>query len=541
MSGNQNKNPLFFIGVIAFFAIAILGAIVEFIVDLDGLIAASALGVAFLILAVTLIIVAVRRKVAEKNEQMAEDGSLPQYKFPSEQRFLRRKKDEEPVKFEPLADFGSFDSDFDTPLNAADTDPAAIDGMSESPSAVLRRRAAALRGEQEPPAQEDDDLFASYGVDTADTADDETDFAADDDMSFTPSDAYDDDGFDDEFYDDELSDADYAQSPDGFENYAGQPVEQPVQEDAFVPAEEPAPAPVQPQPELIEQPEFEPVVSFNAPRQAAAPIQQPNPQPAPVKPAPVKAAPAPAPAPVPTAPTAPAAGQSLESFYENMSEEDILYRDCVEVWAADAKPSVLRLIKYVESIEDKHTQALFGRDLEYVNAMIDRIYCFTQLEYVDELLDLQKYNFAVLVKECLKRFSPFFMEKRLGLLWKGLDVDVMTDRRWFIFALTQVIFNSVEFTPEGGKIAISAKKNDDFIDLMIDDSGTGISSDELPCVFIAGYMGDDSPNESGRRTGMGLFIAQSVLRKMGGDAFIESNPGKGTRVTLRVPANSAQL
>lgn len=521
MSGTQpqRKNPLFFGGVIAFFAIAIIGAIVEFIVDLDGLIAAAALGIAFIILAVTLISEAVRRKVAEKNELMAEDGSLPQYKVPSEQRFLRRRKEEEPTDFEPLVDFGSFDDGFDALPAENEADNAPLDRMGESPSATLRRRAAALRGEQLPEEQ-DDDLFASYGTEPAQEPTDAADFApaADsaEDVSFTPSDAYADDGFDDDYYDEDMTEAGFEQPEEAFEDYS-----EPAAPE-FIPEPSPAPAPQPVQPEAIEQPEFTPVMSFTP--------QQPAQQPAPAKAA--------APAPVPAAP---AAGQSLEFFYENMSEEDILYRDCVEVWAADAKPSVLRLIKYVESIEDKHTQALFGRDLEYVNAMIDRIYCFTQLEYVDELLDLQKYNFAVLVKECLKRFSPFFMEKRLGLLWKGLDVDVMTDRRWFIFALTQVIFNSVEFTPEGGKIAISAKKNDDFIDLMIDDSGTGISSDELPCVFIAGYMGDESPNESGRRTGMGLFIAQSVLRKMGGDAFIESNPGKGTRVTLRVPANSAQL
>ncbi|MBQ9993626.1 MAG: ATP-binding protein [Clostridia bacterium] len=230
-----------------------------------------------------------------------------------------------------------------------------------------------------------------------------------------------------------------------------------------------------------------------------------------------------------------AQGQSLESFYAAMSEDDILYRDCVEVWAADAKPAVLRLMKYVEGIEDKQTAALFGRECEYINAMIDRIQCFTQLEYVDESLELKKCNFATLVKDCLKRFSPFFMEKRLGLLWKGLDIDVMTDRRWFIFALTQVIFNSVEFTPEGGKIAISAKREDNYIDLIVDDSGKGISPEEMPYIFVAGYMGDDSPNEAGRRTGMGLFIARSVLNKMGGDVFAESNPGKGTRIIMRLP------
>ena len=227
-------------------------------------------------------------------------------------------------------------------------------------------------------------------------------------------------------------------------------------------------------------------------------------------------------------------GQSLESFFD-MDEEDLLYRDCVEVWAADAKPCVLRLIKYIESIEDKHTQALFGRECEYINAMIDRIMYFTHLEEIDEMLDIKEYNFKSMVMECLKRFSPFLIEKKLGLLWKGLDMNVMTDRRWFIFALTQIIFNSVEFTPESGKIAITAKQTDDYVDLIIDDSGKGISAEEMPYIFIAGYMGDESPNVAGRRTGMGLFIARSVMNKMGGDVFAESSPGKSTRVIMRMP------
>ena len=228
-------------------------------------------------------------------------------------------------------------------------------------------------------------------------------------------------------------------------------------------------------------------------------------------------------------------GQSLESFWESMSEEDIMYRDCVEVWAADAKSPMLRLMKYVESIEDKKTQSLFGRECEYINAMMDRVFTFTQLEYLDELMDPKRYNFASLVKECLRRFSPFFMEKRLGLLWKGLETEAMIDKRWFIFALTQVVFNAVEFTDVGGKIAISAARNGDFVELAVQDSGRGIPKNELPYIFAAGYMGDGAPNPEGRRTGMGLFIARSVIKKMGGEMYAESEVGKGTKVTMRIP------
>ena len=228
-------------------------------------------------------------------------------------------------------------------------------------------------------------------------------------------------------------------------------------------------------------------------------------------------------------------GQEIEEFFDHMSEDELLYSDCVEVWASDAKPAAIRLLKQIESLPDKKKADALGREAEYVNAMIDRIYYFTMLDSIRDNLELKKYNFSVMVKECLRRFSPFFMEKRIGLLWKGLDIDIITDKRWLIFALTQVVFNAVEFTGLGGKIAISAKKEGSLIHLMVDDSGCGISQNDLPHIFMAGFMGDNVPNESGRRTGMGLFITRSVIEKLGGTVTADSTPGKGTRITIILP------
>ncbi len=229
-------------------------------------------------------------------------------------------------------------------------------------------------------------------------------------------------------------------------------------------------------------------------------------------------------------------GQTLESFYADMSEEDIIYRDCVEVWSSAAKNPMMKILDKLKNIEDKKVAGELGRDCEYVNAMIDRMLYFTQLEMIDQALNMQVYNYSVLVKECLKRFSPFFTEKKISLLWKGLDVNVITDKRWFIFAMTQVIFNSIEFTPHGGKIAVSAKKTDDYVDLIIDDSGEGMDEEELPYAFTAGFMGDEAPNPDDTRTGMGLFITRSVLQKLGGECMAESSKGKGMRIVIRLPA-----
>ena len=534
MNTSSKKKPLLYIGLILFLVIAVAGFVVDIIVNTEpeGILAIIAVVVAFLILAVFLVIDTIARKRAMAQEDEDSFGSVSS----GDSRFLRHTEDtgeEEDYVWKPnntsrsgFAGFAGFGRRNAEEQADQAEDPFAPRSADEFAQASAGQSAEGFEDASEFPTDFDDipdiddisdDEIYSF---TEDELNEEAQTTAED-AEPVPEQAEQSEAAEpeDDLFKPVLK-LDGAKPEEPAAELADEPAGQPAQQEEPEEIEEPQPAPEeQPVPEVKAQPAEE--------------------QPAPVQPAPVQstAAERRAAAAVPAAAVTAAAtgGQTIESFYEEMSDEDILYRDCVEVWAADAKPAALRLIKYVEGIEDKQTAALIGREVEYVNAMIDRINCFTQLEYIDELLEYKEHNYSTLVKDTLKRFSPFFMEKRLGLLWKGLDIDVMTDRRWFIFALTQVIFNAVEFTPNGGKIAISAKKHENFIDLTVEDSGKGISPDELPFIFMAGYMGDDAPNESGRRTGMGLFIAQSVMRKMGGDMLAESTPGKGTRITLRMP------
>lgn len=494
MSSPRKKN-IIFIGVIAFLSISFIGILLDIILKKEGRLAIPAVAVAFFVLAIFFLIEWIVRKRSDRDLDGDDNLYLSQDEVPNEQRFLRHA---EPVDDDDNwedASIDDFDSDDDEDFVPAAPQPRGRFG------GVFRKR------------EQNENEISSV---IADERSQQTEYFSDDEQP----DANDFDDIDESFDDDfeQEPEEDFlkpvmvigapSESAEETENETDEPEpeqEAPVQDEVY--ADEPDTFDeIENAQEPVEETEddFVPVPITRSAETSVAAVS--------------------------------AAGQTLESFYENMSDEDILYRDCVEVWAADAKPNILRMIKYIEGIEDKQTQTLFGKECEYINAMLDRIYAFTQLEYIDDMLEPKQYVFSTLVKECLKRFSPFFMEKKIGLLWKGLDINVVVDKRWFIFALTQVLFNAVEFTDEGGKIAISAKRNGEYIDLIVDDSGKGISPEEMPYIFVAGYMGDDSPNEDGRRTGMGLFIARSVIVKMGGDVFAESSPGKGTRVTIHLPA-----
>ncbi|MBP3413808.1 MAG: ATP-binding protein [Clostridia bacterium] len=506
MSTAPRKKNIIFIGVIVFVSISILGILFDVILNKKGMIAIPAVAVAFLSLAVFFLVEWLMRKRSEpKVTKNDNDYYYSEDEVPNEQRFLRHQQSEDDYDED-------YDEDYEDDWQDASLDdmpPVDDDDFQPAPMQPRGRFGGVFKKRD----QSENQISAAI-------SDEDPDFGRTDSSDFG------DDNFDDDSFDDD----DFRNEPQ--EDFLkpvmviGAPGE--IIEPSNETKEEPA-SQVQPAQDDFEQTADAGTLDQPAAEDEAASendeeqFEQIEPQ---------NFAEATGAVAVATA----SAGQTLESFYDTMSEEDILYRDCVEVWAADAKPYILRMIKYIEGIEDKQTQALFGKECEYINAMLDRIYAFTELQYIDEMLEPKQYVFSTLVKECLKRFSPFFMEKKIGLLWKGLDINIVVDKRWFIFALTQVLFNAVEFTEEGGKIAISAKRSGDFIDLIVDDSGKGISPEEMPYIFIAGYMGDESPNEDGRRTGMGLFIAKSVINKMGGDVFAESSPGKGTRITIHLPA-----
>lgn len=498
MSTAPRKKNIIFIGVIVFVSISIIGILLDVILNKKGMIAIPAVAVAFLSLAVFFLVEWLMRKRSEpKVTKNDNDYYYSEDEMPNEQRFLRHSQSED-----------EYDEDYEDDWQDASLDdmPPMDDDFQPAPVQPRGRFGGVFKKRD----QSENEISSAI-------SDENPNFgqanASDFDDDNFDNDGFDDDDFEDEPQEDFLKPVMVIGAPGEIIEPAEESNEQAIADDHN---------------EISDADTFEQTVVEDASAEEASEtdeeqFEQIEPQ---------NFAEATGAVAVATA----SAGQTLESFYDTMSEEDILYRDCVEVWAADAKPYILRMIKYIEGIEDKQTQALFGKECEYINAMLDRIYAFTELQYIDEMLEPKQYVFSTLVKECLKRFSPFFMEKKIGLLWKGLDINIVVDKRWFIFALTQVLFNAVEFTDEGGKIAISAKRNGDFIDLIVDDSGKGISPEEMPYIFIAGYMGDDSPNEDGRRTGMGLFIAKSVINKMGGDVFAESSPGKGTRITIHLPA-----
>src|SRR5439155_17198272 len=109
------------------------------------------------------------------------------------------------------------------------------------------------------------------------------------------------------------------------------------------------------------------------------------------------------------------------------------------------------------------------------------------------------------------------------------------DRTLFQRALGNLVANALAHTDGGGTVTLAAGREDGALRVEVADTGCGISANHLPHVFERFYRVDDARSTASGRVGLGLAIVKTIAGLHRGSAAIQSELGKGTRVTLMFP------
>jgi two-component system phosphate regulon sensor histidine kinase PhoR len=169
-------------------------------------------------------------------------------------------------------------------------------------------------------------------------------------------------------------------------------------------------------------------------------------------------------------------------------------------------------------------------------------------QMVSELLELSRIE-SDQVPLKLKPVSPKKLlvkaRERLGAQAerKGLEIKieyqkklpkVLADKTRLGQVLVNLIHNAIKFTPEGGKVTLSASQDQDMIHFSVSDTGIGIPAEDLDRIFERFYKTD--PARTGAGTGLGLAIARHLVESHDGRIWAENCPGQGSTITFSIPA-----
>lgn len=228
----------------------------------------------------------------------------------------------------------------------------------------------------------------------------------------------------------------------------------------------------------------------------------------------------------------------MEDTKQVLEERNEEYYDFITSWVHAVKIPIAATRLLIESDDGKHnpnTLLQIENEMDKIERYIEQtLYYSRSVSFAKDYI-ISEYHLNQLVSGAIKRFAKTFITKKV-VLAVSIDehIAIHTDRKWFGFILEQVISNALKYAnKEQGKIEISSYEDYKEYRLMIKDYGVGIKPEDLRRVFEKGFTGYNG-RQFEQSTGMGLYLARKLAKKLGHKVDIQSKLGVYTEVTIYI-------
>lgn len=214
-----------------------------------------------------------------------------------------------------------------------------------------------------------------------------------------------------------------------------------------------------------------------------------------------------------------------------VSQADIKYKEMLEyytLWVHQIKTpiSAIKLILQSENYDNTSEMTL---ELFKIERYVEMVLQYLRLENISSDLLFEKYDLSDIVKQAVRKYSIFFIQKKIKLNFDDLNCTVITDEKWLVFVIEQILSNALKYT-NSGQISIYMYKDKEKT-LIIEDTGIGIQQEDLERVFEKGFTGCNGRMDK-KSTGIGLYLCSKIIKKLSHKIYIDSTVGKGTKVII---------
>ncbi len=208
--------------------------------------------------------------------------------------------------------------------------------------------------------------------------------------------------------------------------------------------------------------------------------------------------------------------------------------DYFTVWVHQIKTPISAMQMILQS-EDTDENRVLLSELFRIEQYAEMALYYLRLDSPTTDFVIGRYNLDTIIKQALHRYAPQFINKKIRLIYSPVDAEILTDEKWLLFIIEQLLSNAVKYTVKGS-VTIKYANNI----LIVSDTGIGISPEDLPRIFEKGYTG-----LSGRRdrksTGLGLYLCKRTADNLGHSLSASSVVGKGTNFYIDLSSKNIDI
>lgn len=199
--------------------------------------------------------------------------------------------------------------------------------------------------------------------------------------------------------------------------------------------------------------------------------------------------------------------------------------DYFTLWAHQIKTPIAAMSLLLQG-ERPPEPAEISEQLFQIEEYVGMVLSYLRLGSESSDLVLRTYELDGILRQAVRKYAKLFIRKRLALVYEPVNRTVLTDEKWLLFVVEQLLSNAIKYTPKG---SVSLLVEGD--ELLIRDTGIGITPEDLPRVGEKGFTGYNGRTDK-KATGIGLYLCRQVLQRLGHSFRVESAPGRGTTVAI---------
>lgn len=222
--------------------------------------------------------------------------------------------------------------------------------------------------------------------------------------------------------------------------------------------------------------------------------------------------------------------KSMNDRIGELEKENTEYQEYVESFVHEIKTPISALSLALENNNDFRLK----QEVDKINQLVEQMLYYSRSENTEKDYFVKEIQLSEIIHSVILKYRHYMLTKKITLNIHDLDYIVITDEKWLLFIISQIIQNSIKYLDKDKReIEVWGENNNNYINLIIKDNGCGIKESDLVRIFEKSFTGTN--RKKGYSTGMGLYLAKKLCNKLGLQLHIQSKENEFTKLTITFP------
>jgi len=236
---------------------------------------------------------------------------------------------------------------------------------------------------------------------------------------------------------------------------------------------------------------------------------------------------------------------TINDLAQGLDQQERLRKRLTSDVAHELRTPLTTLQTHIEAMIDGVWEADPARlsscheEIMRINRMVGDLEKLARFESEGLVLTRETFDLNELAGQITENHQALLGKQGISLAFHGENTPVFADRDKITQVMINLLSNALKYTARGGLVTVGVERDERYGVLKVEDTGIGIASDDLPFIFERFYRADPSRNRATGGAGIGLAIVNAIVSAHGGEIIVDSEPGKGTRFTVTLPAQPA--